>query len=194
MVNEEGTPKVRVDPAEPSSTRADERVPGVDAWQTAAARGAERRTAAGIRAAGAPWTPASAAIPRALLRELTEWCRAGRPNEACGLLAGRTTAEEGGAATRFLGLTNAAASPFRYLIDPDEQLRVMLQVDDADEVVWGIVHSHVASAPEPSATDIGLAAYPDALYLICSLATEPPVVRAWCIREGAVSEVVLEPI
>ena len=157
-------------------------------------RGAERRAAAGVRAAGAPWTPASAAIPRALLEQLIEWSVAGRPNEACGLLAGRTTAEDGGAATRFLGLRNAAASPYRYLIDPDEQLRVMLQIDDADEVVWGIVHSHVASPPEPSATDVGLAAYPDALYLICSLAGATPVVRAWSIRDGAVSEVVLEPI
>ena len=34
---------------------------------------------------------------------------------------------------------------------------------------------------------------PDALYLICSLATEPPVVRAWHIRDGAVAEIVLEP-
>ena len=99
-----------------------------------------------------------------------------------------------GQPTRFLGLRNAAASPYRYLIDPDEQLRVMLQIDDADEVVWGIVHSHVASPPEPSATDVGLAAYPDALYLICSLAGATPVVRAWSIRDGAVSEVVLEPI
>ena len=60
-------------------------------------------------------------------------------------------------------------------------------------MVWGIVHSHVASKAEPSATDVGLAAYPDALYLICSLATDPPVVRAWLIDAGRVSEVVLNP-
>jgi proteasome lid subunit RPN8/RPN11 len=134
------------------------------------------------------------AIPRALLAELTNWALAGRPNEACGLLSATETAEDGGTPTRFRGLANAAASPYRYLIDPDEQLRVMLEIDDSDEVVWGIVHSHVSSPAEPSSTDVGLAAYPDALYLICSLATDPPVVRAWSIRDGAVSEVVLEPI
>ena len=91
--------------------------------------------------------------------------------------------------TRFLPLTNAAASPYRYLIDPDEQLRAMLDIDDADEVVWGIVHSHVASPAVPSDTDVGLAAYPDALYLICSLAGTEPVVRAWAIRDGVVDEV-----
>ena len=62
-------------------------------------------------------------------------------------------------------MRNAAASPYRYLMDPDEQLRVLLEIDDADEVVWAIVHSHVASPPRPSATDVGLATYPDALYL-----------------------------
>ena len=115
------------------------------------------------------------------------------PNEACGLLVGERTAEDGGVASRFVGLPNAAASPYRYLIDPDEQLRVMLEIDDAGEVVWGIVHSHVASPAEPSATDIGLAAYPDAVYIICSFADEPPDVRGWTIREGVVGEVVLEP-
>jgi proteasome lid subunit RPN8/RPN11 len=88
-------------------------------------------------------------------------------------------------------MRNAAASPYRYLMDPAEQLRVMLEIDDADEVVWAIVHSHVASAAVPSATDVGLAAYPDALYVLCSFASEPPDVRAWTIVDGAVDEVAL---
>jgi len=103
-------------------------------------------------------------------------------------------AEEGGVPTRFVGMRNAAASPYRYLMDPAEQLRVLLEIDDADEVVWAIVHSHVASPPRPSATDIGLATYPDSLYLLCSLAAEPPDVRAWTIVGGAVNEVVLERV
>jgi proteasome lid subunit RPN8/RPN11 len=194
-VTDERPSPVRVQPGEPSESRADQRVPDVAAWQRAADTGAERRGHVQDGGhPGAPWTPASAAIPYRLLEELIDWSRAGLPNEACGLLAGPTTAEDGGVPARFIGLRNAAASPYRYLIDPDEQLRVMLEVDDRDEVVWGIVHSHVASPPEPSATDVGLAAYPDALYLICSFASEPPVVRAWTIVDGAVNEVVLEPV
>jgi len=38
---------------------------------------------------------------------------------------------------------------------------------------------------------VGLAAYPDALYLICSLANPEPEVRAWSICDGSVREVVL---
>jgi proteasome lid subunit RPN8/RPN11 len=114
------------------------------------------------------------------------------PDEGCGLLIAERPASDGGLPRRFIGMRNAAASPYRYLMDPQEQLRVFLEVDDRDEVIWGIVHSHVASPPRPSATDVGLAFDPEALYLLCSFATEPPELRAWTIVDGAVNEVVLE--
>lgn len=174
---------VRADDQEPAATGADERVPVVGDWQRAAVTGHERRTGATDRSA------AAVPIPESLLAQVVEWSLAGRPNEACGLIAGTALALDGGVATRFLPLTNAAASPFRYLIDSDEQLRAMLDIDDSDEVVWGIVHSHVASPAIPSDTDVGLAAYPDALYLICSLAEPTPHVRAWSINRGVVIEV-----
>jgi proteasome lid subunit RPN8/RPN11 len=78
------------------------------------------------------------------------------------------------------------------MIDPQEQLDVWMALDDAGEVVWAIVHSHVASPAEPSATDVGLAFYPDSLYVIVSLAdVVAPAVRAWSIVDGAVTEVPL---
>lgn len=187
--------RVRTSEGEPAATRSDERVPEVDAWQRAADRGIGAREALDTPPDGeaVPSVPGGAAVrlSTALRDEIVDWCRDGLPNEACGLLAADRLAGEGGLARRFIGLRNSAASPYRYLIDPDEQLRVMLEIDDADQVVWGIVHSHVASAAVPSATDIGLAFYPDALYLVCSLATEPPSLRAWSIRDGSVREVAL---
>jgi proteasome lid subunit RPN8/RPN11 len=127
-----------------------------------------------------------------LRAQIVEWMRDALPNEGCGVLVAERVAEDGGLPSRFVGLHNAAASPYRYLMDPDEQLRVLLEIDDNDEVVWGIVHSHVASPPYPSPTDIGLAAYPDAIYLLASFASEPPELRAWTIVNGAVNEIVLE--
>ena len=89
-------------------------------------------------------------------------------------------------------LRNPLASPYRYAIDPDDLLRLTIETDDADEVFWAIVHSHVASVAEPSATDVGLAFYPDSLYVICSLAEwDQPAVRAWSVIDGAVTEVQL---
>jgi proteasome lid subunit RPN8/RPN11 len=177
-------PAVRSDASEPAATGSDGPVPIVGDWQRAADAGHARRAVGTDRVV--------ARVPASLLDEVLAWCLAGRPNEACGLLAGPVLAAEGGSPSRFLPLANAAASPYRYLIDAEEQLRAVLAIDDAGEEVWGIVHSHVASPAEPSDTDVGLAGWPDALYLICSLAVQPPVIRAWSIREGTVAEVELQ--
>jgi [CysO sulfur-carrier protein]-S-L-cysteine hydrolase len=133
----------------------------------------------------------AASLSATLLQQIVDAARVDAPNETVGLLVAERYAADGGVPTRYVHMRNAAASPYRYLLDPDEQLRVFLEIDDADEVVWGIVHSHVASPAVPSATDVGLAFYPDSLYLVCSLAGDVPEVRAWTIREGEVSEVPL---
>jgi [CysO sulfur-carrier protein]-S-L-cysteine hydrolase len=170
-------------------------LPSGEDWAAAADTGrALREHASGghARSPSPAWSPASARIAAPLLQALIDEARQAYPNEACGILAGDRAAEDGGAPTRFIAMRNAAESPSRYLIDPSEQLHAMLEIDDADETIWGIFHSHVASPPEPSVTDIGLALYPDALYVICSLAGDVPEVRAWAIRDGVVNEVVLE--
>jgi proteasome lid subunit RPN8/RPN11 len=131
-----------------------------------------------------------ATLPANLLQEIIDHSRAGVPNEACGLLVGPAYAGDGGVPTHFMALRNAAESPYRYML-ADEDLLKVVEIEDAGEVVWGIVHSHVASAAEPSATDIGLARYPESLYLICSLANPAPDVRAWSISDYAVLEVPL---
>lgn len=143
--------------------------------------------------------PARAALPVAIRDALVAHARAEYPNEACGLIAGTAQAAEGGAATRWYPTRNRAASPLRYEIHPDDLLRVSLEIDDADQVTWGIVHSHVRSPARPSPTDVGLALYPDALYLLVSLAgdqadliTGAESVRAWRIVDSAVFEVGLD--
>ena len=131
--------------------------------------------------------PTSARVPAALLEEIVAAARAALPNESVGLLVGNDEP------LRYVAMVNVAASPYRYAIDPAEQLRVWTELEDAGESVWAIVHSHVASAAEPSRTDIELAFFPESLYLICSLADPPrPVIRAWSIVRGTVTEVPLQ--
>lgn len=165
------------------------RLPSAEDWSEAARAGSASRLAGPAPAEVA--TPRTAHISVDLLEAVIDAARAGLPNEACGLLVGDRAAADGGVPARYVPLTNAAASPYRYLIDAHEQLRVMLELDDANEVVWAIVHSHVYSRPIPSATDVGLAFYPDSLYVICSLAGEMPEVRGWSIRDGLATEVAL---
>ena len=143
--------------------------------------------------------PPVAVLPSAIREAMIEQARAEYPNEACGLIVGDAPAADGGRALRYEPVRNAAASPYRYEIHPDDLYRVVVGADDADEVIWGIVHSHVRTPAVPSPTDIGLAFYPDALYLLVTLSeddadpvTGAPGVRAWRIVEGAVHEVTLE--
>ena len=79
-----------------------------------------------------------------------------RAASSSGIARPRTAA----AALRWEPTRNRAASPFRYEIHPEDLLRLTIETDDADEVFWAIVHSHVASPARPSPTDIGLALLP----------------------------------
>ncbi len=87
---------------------------------------------------------------------------------------------------------NAAASPLRYEIDGMEQYRIQTAIEDAGQDLGAIYHSHTRSEPQPSQTDINLAFYPDALYVIVGLAGDEPEVRAWRIVDGRVSEAALD--
>jgi len=142
--------------------------------------------------------PAAVELPRAIREAMVVQARAEYPNEACGLIVGDRPAAGGGRALRYEPARNKAASPYRYEVDPGDLLRLTIATDDADEVFWAIVHSHTHTPAVPSPTDVGLAFYPDALYLLVSLAdaekdraTGEPSVRAWRIVDGTVEEVAL---
>ena len=135
--------------------------------------------------------PPAARLPRAIAEAIVAQANAEAPLEACGLIVGSREAAEGGQALRYVACRNAAASPVRYTVHPDDLYRVTVEADDAGEVIWGIVHSHPASPAIPSLTDVGLAFYPAALYVVASLADQPAL-RAWRIVDGGRHEVVLE--
>ena len=127
-----------------------------------------------------------AVLPSAIAGAILAHARAEQPNEACGLIAGDAPFSEGGRPLRWIPARNALASPYRFEIDPDDLLRHSLAIDDADEVIWAIVHSHVASAACPSASDLRQARHPAALQVIASLdaahadpASGAPSLRAW---------------
>jgi [CysO sulfur-carrier protein]-S-L-cysteine hydrolase len=140
--------------------------------------------------------PASVSLPAAIRDGIVEHARRAVPNEACGIVVGDKAAADGGVALRWEPLRNQLASPFRYAIEPEDLLRLTIDTDDADEVFWAIVHSHVASPARPSPTDVRESHYPDALYLLVSLdpgesdrSTGAAGVRGWRIVDGGVHEV-----
>jgi proteasome lid subunit RPN8/RPN11 len=124
------------------------------------------------------------AIDRQSYDTLVAHARAEYPNEACALLAGRD-----GTVEKVYALPNAEASPTFYVVEPRAQLEAMNEMDDLGADLVGIFHSHTFTEAYPSRTDVELAAYPDATYLILSLADlEVPVLRAFHIRDGQVGE------
>jgi len=135
--------------------------------------------------------PVSVTVSADLLQAIVEHARVEDPNEACGLIIGDRPAAEGGRALRFEPARNKAVSPYRYEIHPDDLLRLTLETEDADETFWAIVHSHVRSPAYPSPTDLGLAFYPDALYLLVSLANPEPSFGAYRIVGGSIHPVEL---
>jgi proteasome lid subunit RPN8/RPN11 len=120
-------------------------------------------------------------LPRALAEELVAHARADLPNECCGMIAGND-----GVATRVHRAANTESSPFMYVMEPREQLRIMDEIDASGDDLLAIYHSHTRSAAYPSRTDVELAFFPDTLYLIVSLADrEAPEIRAFRIARGA---------
>jgi proteasome lid subunit RPN8/RPN11 len=107
------------------------------------------------------------------------------PNESCGLIA----ANGDGRPVRVYPMRNADASPVTYRLDGKEQLRVFEEMEANGWDLWAIYHSHTHSEAYPSETDVRLAFYPEARYILVSLAErDRPVIRSFFIREGEVEE------
>lgn len=110
------------------------------------------------------------------------------PNECCGIIAGA-----GSRAKKLYRAINAEASPYRYSVDAKDLLRIYRDADENDWEFLVIYHSHTHTEAYPSPTDVRLAAWPDAYYVLVSLMDEAkPVVRAFRILEGVVTEEAIE--
>ena len=105
------------------------------------------------------------------------------PYEVCGLLGRRPD----GTLAHY-PVDNADRSVTTYSMEPKQLLRAMREIED-EGYELAIYHSHTHTRAEPSATDIRLAAYPEATYLIITLQDrDRPDIRAFRILDGQVTE------
>ena len=132
-------------------------------------------------------------IAQAVLDEMVAHAREDLPNEACGMVHAVTT--EGGTTLEVHRVKNAAASPYRYEMDPLQMMKLERKRDDEGEKLFAIYHSHVASQAYPSPTDVRMAffppgeveqppMFPETFYILISLEHDEPSVRAFHIRQG----------
>ena len=123
-------------------------------------------------------------LPRSHSDEIIAHAREDAPNECCGIIAGND-----GSATKLYRALNAEASPYRYNVDPKDLLRIYRDIDGNGWDVLAIYHSHTHTEAYPSPTDVKLAAWPEAYYVIVSLKDDAnPVLRAFRIEDGQVTE------
>lgn len=123
-------------------------------------------------------------LDRATHEDLIAHALSDAPYEVCGLLAGRD-----GAVTAHYRIPNAARSMTFYNMDPKALLTAMNEIDDHEWDLLGIYHSHTHTEAYPSSTDVELAFYAEAVYLIVSLQDpDQPHVRVFDIVDKRVSE------
>ena len=95
--------------------------------------------------------------------------------------------------SRLYRVTNTAHSPYRYLMDSQEQLNAMLDSENRGLELLAFYHSHTHSPAYPSATDVRMAlqsGWLDVCYVLVSLENrKDPQIRAFRISEdGDVEE------
>lgn len=119
-------------------------------------------------------------LRNAQLQEIFAHARQSMPFECCGLIGGADDR-----ATSIHPLRNVASdSQTAYEAAPEELFAAQKQMRERGEQLLAIYHSHPrATEPVPSETDVRLAYYPAATYLIIGLGGAKPIMRGFRISE-----------
>ena len=120
-------------------------------------------------------------LRRKHLEAMIDHARESAPSECCGLIGGVSKTK----ASSLYRLRNVTAEPeVRYEAAPEDLFTAQRQMRERGEDLLAIYHSHPRAAdPSPSETDVRLAYYPSATYLIIGLGGTGPVVKAFNISE-----------
>jgi|TARA_B110000263_G_scaffold245052_1_gene254026 proteasome lid subunit RPN8/RPN11 len=111
------------------------------------------------------------------------------PNECCGILSGKNDEIH-----KLYKIKNSAASPYRYLMDPEDIYKAMKDSDNYDLDFMIFYHSHTHTLAFPSDTDRRMAlesGWVNFCYAVVSLEDENnPIVKFYIIdSEGNVENI-----
>lgn len=111
--------------------------------------------------------------------------------EVCGLIGGVWQPFDRIAiAKTVIAIPNISETPrVRYYMNPESQIRAMLDFEKDGWELIGVYHSHPRGDPIPSPTDIAESFYPDVIYLI---GVPGGHLKAWRIVGDQVTPVTLE--
>jgi proteasome lid subunit RPN8/RPN11 len=122
-------------------------------------------------------------ITKSALDAVVAHAREALPGECCGLLIGTPARIDAAHPAR-----NLETGATRFLIDPRDHFAAVHAARESKRFVIGVYHSHPNGPASPSPADLAEASYDDYLYLIVSLASEPPAVRLYRLEEGVFIE------
>lgn len=126
-------------------------------------------------------------LERKILDEMIAHARQEAPDECCGIIAGQD-----GKIVKIYPTSNEEKSPEKYRIPAREMFKANKDINSRGLDFIGVYHSHTHTEAYPSPTDVSLAIWPEALYLIVSLAPPAPGLRAFTIVDGRISEVAIK--
>ncbi len=118
-------------------------------------------------------------ISRAAADAMIAHARGAAPRECCGLLLGMT-----GRIDAAWPAANVDPHPARFMVAPEDHFAAIRHARASGQSVIGAYHSHPHSAAAPSPSDEAEALYPEFLYVIVGLATEPPEMKAYALERG----------
>jgi proteasome lid subunit RPN8/RPN11 len=119
--------------------------------------------------------------------QILEHVRSVLPEEACGFVAGRD-----GFAAAILPVTNQLHSPVRFQMEPQQQLKAMMWIDENGLEILAIYHSHPSGPAMPSPTDIAEFYFPEAFCMIVSPGGVEWQGRAFQISKAGFEELKVE--
>lgn len=115
------------------------------------------------------------------IENLIQHARDCAPEECCGIVSGNH--QEAKSVYR---LRNVSKNPLNaYEAAPEDLFKAQREMREKGEELLAIYHSHPRSAnPQPSETDVALAFYPNAVYLIIGFDGERNILKAFRIIES----------
>lgn len=110
------------------------------------------------------------------------------PLECCGIIGGKEND-----LIQSYRIKNIDESKVTYLMDPKEQIRVFKEMRNLGVDLRAIYHSHPNHPAYPSQTDVRLAYYPDAYYIIIAINDKRETeMRGFRILDKEITEVDLD--
>jgi proteasome lid subunit RPN8/RPN11 len=115
------------------------------------------------------------------------WVAEHAPEEACGLLGGVDRK-----VLQVIGVENELHNPWRYRMQPSQQLQAFQTFDEQGWELLGIFHSHPSGPSGLSPTDLAEAYYPQAIQLVWFLDDAEWQFHAFQIAHGLARKVKVE--